>query len=435
LGTSLQLIKGFTTDIDELRTVMEKAKPNTSPLLDSGESPMAFGGGAGMHTEGSSITDRLRIRYTLDDFNLLGRYLSSLQGRKNLIWFSASFPLHINVDPTGEGHSLPESIFLDEMRDTEALLSRSQVAVYPVDALGLRSDPSYDASVDDGMSSTGAITYSHKAFTHNYFEAQNTMGEIAEGTGGKAFINSNDLTGAVEKVVAAGANYYTITYVPTNSAQNGYYRKIKVEVARKGVSLAYRRGYYSYDLNAQKHTNPAKEKTDDTGPEGAPYDALNAAMMRGAPAPTEIMLLVNARPSTADAESVAAPGNKVEAKVKGPFRRYTVSYNVAADNLSCPATPDGIHHCSLEILALVYDSYRGLVNTQINGVKLSIPPARYDSVLNHGLQFKQEISVPTEDGTYFLRTGVRDVTSGRVGAVELPVAEAAKLTPVALTRP
>jgi hypothetical protein len=221
----------------------------------------------------------------LDDFNLLGRYLSSLQGRKNLIWFSASFPLHINVDPTGEGHSLPESIFLDEMRDTEALLSRSQVAVYPVDALGLRSDPTYDASVDDGMSSTGAITYSHKAFTHNYFEAQNTMGEIAEGTGGKLFINSNDLTGAVEKVVAAGANYYTITYVPTNSAQNGYYRKIKVEVARKGVSLAYRRGYYSYDLNAQKHTNPAKEKTDDTGPEGAPYDALNAAMMRGAPAP------------------------------------------------------------------------------------------------------------------------------------------------------
>jgi len=76
-----------------------------------------------------------------------------------------------------------------------------------------------------------------------------------------------------------------------------------------------------------------------------------------------------------------------------------------------------------------------LVNTQVDGVKLGIPPARYDAILAHGIELKQEISVPTEDGTYFLRTGVRDVTSGRVGAVELPVAEAAKLTPVSATHP
>ena len=431
LGTRLQLIKGFTTDIDELRTIMEKEKPDTSPLLDEGVSGMAFGNG-GMKTEGSKIAERIRIRYTLDDFNLLGRYLSSLQGRKNLIWFSESFPLHI----IGDG--VPESMLSDELRDTEALLTRSQVAVYPVDALGFRSDWTYDASIDNGhvsLGSTSAINSSHNGFTHDTFEAHSTMGEIADATGGKAFIDTNDLAGAVEKVIAAGANYYTITYVPTNPAQNGYYRKIKVEVARKGVSLAYRRGYYSYDLAAQKHASPAKAATDDTGPEGVPYDALNAAMMRGAPAPTEIMLLVNARPSAPAPEPSAAPGNKVEDKVKGPFRRYTVRYNVAADNLVCPETPDGIHHCSLEILALVYDSYRGLVNTQINGVKLAIPPARYSDVLNHGLQFKQEISVPTQDGTYYLRTGVRDVTSGRVGAVELPVAEAAKLTPVSATQP
>ena len=121
--------------------------------------------------------------------------------------------------------------------------------------------------------------------------------------------------------------------------------------------------------------------------------------------------------------------------MKGPFRRYTVRYNVAAGNLDCAATPDGMHHCSLQILALVYDSYRGLVNTQINGVKLSIPPARYESILSHGIELKQEISVPVEDGPCFIRAGVKDVTSGRIGAVELPVAEPAKLTPVSATHP
>jgi hypothetical protein len=257
------------------------------------------------------------------------------------------------------------------------------------------------------------------------------MRSVAEATGGKAFINSNDLAGSVQKAMADGSNYYTISYVPTRPPQNGYYRKIKVETDHKGVSLAYRRGYYSFDHSKQSQASADKAAKDDA----ALHDPLNAAMMRGAPAPTEIILLISARPTSAAPEPTAAPENSVEPKVKGPFRRYTVRYNVAADNLNCPATPDGMHHCSLQLLALVYDSYRGLVNTQINGVKLSIPPARYDSILSHGIELKQEISVPTEGGTYFLRTGVKDVNSGRIGALELPIAEAAKLTPVSVTKP
>jgi hypothetical protein len=119
--------------------------------------------------------------------------------------------------------------------------------------------------------------------------------------------------------------------------------------------------------------------------------AMRVAMVRGAPEPAQIVFQVSARPTATDPEPGLAPGNSVEAKVKGPYRRYTVHYNVAVDNLACSTTPDGIHHCSLQILALVYDSYGGLVNTQANGVKLAIPAARYDAVLSHGIEFKQEI--------------------------------------------
>ena len=35
LGTRLRLIKGFTTDLDELRTSMENSKQEVSPLLDT----------------------------------------------------------------------------------------------------------------------------------------------------------------------------------------------------------------------------------------------------------------------------------------------------------------------------------------------------------------------------------------------------------------
>ena len=40
--------------------------------------------------------------------------------------------------------------------------------------------------------------------------------------------------------------------------------------------------------------------------------------------------------------------------------------------------------------------------------------------------YSQQISVPAK-GEYFLRMGMRDVTNDRVGTVELPVAEVAKL--------
>jgi len=454
LGESLRLISGFTTDLDEMRTLMEKDKPELSrhPLYtvasmlatgSASSSERNFGGGEAAEAAAAA---RDRAEETVDELNQIGRYLGGLPGRKNIVWFSASFPFWIPngaalPNPSAQtGLSAehkdtmpPQTGLSDDLKDVLTMMSHSQIAVYPVDSYGLRSDPTYDAESDISFGTASALPTStaeqqrmaiqstnaaHSASFGEMFGALSAMQSIAEATGGKFFFASNDLAGAIGKAIAAGSNYYTIAYVPNKPPQNGY-RKIKVEVAHKGVTLAYRRGYYSFDRRVFNQASAANASRN----ERAPNDPLNAAMMRAAPAPTEIMLLISARPSAADPEPAAALGNSVEAKVTGPFRRYTVLYNIAADNLDCPATPDGVHHCSLQILALVYESFRGLVNTQATGAKLAIPPARYDDVLSHGLDFKLEISVPTEDGTYFIRAGVKDVTSGRIGALELPVAE------------
>ncbi len=42
----------------------------------------------------------LRVRYTLDALQQLARYLRGVPGRKNLIWFSGSFPLSLDPDST-----------------------------------------------------------------------------------------------------------------------------------------------------------------------------------------------------------------------------------------------------------------------------------------------------------------------------------------------
>ncbi len=48
--------------------------------------------------ESQSFLLQTRARYTLDALNQLARFLSKLPGRKNLIWFSGSFPINILPD-------------------------------------------------------------------------------------------------------------------------------------------------------------------------------------------------------------------------------------------------------------------------------------------------------------------------------------------------
>jgi hypothetical protein len=265
------------------------------------------------------------------------------------------------------------------------------------------------------------------------------MRDWAERTGGKPFFGSNDLASAAQQAVEAGSNYYTLTYVPSK-APVGILpeRHIKVEVARKDVTLFYRDKYPVDNPHAQNEaSHPLLPSAPSNAPAGtAPVlsNAMRVAMIHGAPQPTEIVFLASARPSTVDPEPAVAPGNKVEPKVKGPFRRYTVRYNASAANLDCPATLDGVHHCALEFAALVYDSDGTLVNSQTNAVNAALAAPSYKAAQDSGVQYRQQISVPVS-GEFSLRVGILDLNSDRVGAIGFPLAEAAKLTPVSATQP
>ena len=52
------------------------------------------------------------------------------------------------------------------------------------------------------------------------------MDEIARQTGGHAFYNNNDVSGAINESLNEGNNYYTLAYSPADKNWNGKYRKI-----------------------------------------------------------------------------------------------------------------------------------------------------------------------------------------------------------------
>ena len=82
----------------------------------------------------------------------------------------------------------------------------------------------------------------------NFNNQQETLATLALDTGGKALLDSNDLTDGMRQVQHDLNSYYVLTYVSSNTAQDGRYRRIQVKLAPRLAALRakldYRQGYY-----------------------------------------------------------------------------------------------------------------------------------------------------------------------------------------------
>jgi VWFA-related protein len=459
LTTQLTILQGFTSDPEILKAVTSSKLGKNSPLLQD-----SVGGGGIQNTVADNLEDagadattvanlrqfdaqqqsfqlQLRVKYTLDAMNQLARYLSSIPGRKNLIWFSGSFPISVLPDTTGNLTD-PFAVVADyekEFRETVNLLARSQVAVYPVDARGLTNAPVFDASTSRNYAAPGRgtarMTQDLNKFSTDTAAEHSTMSQMAEATGGHAFYNTNGLTQAVATAINDGSNFYTLTYTPSNPASDGKFRKIKVQLAQSGVNLAYRHGYYADDPykspSAAANGLPQPTKVADSAVTSAtqnPLQAMRVAMMRGSPTPTEIIMKVAVLPTgpSTQTEDTPAPNNILSDKVHGPFRRYSVSYAIEPADITFLRSPDGKIHAAFELVIFVFNPAGGLVNRVSTQLHIASPLDELKKNVARGIQYTQQISAPAK-GEYFFRIVVHDLTHDRLGAVEVATSEVKNL--------
>lgn len=453
LTTDLRMLQGFTSNPEILRALVEgkKTLPGGSSLMNNpmaGDEPGAddlmmdtLDELTGVDPDATTIQAnlqqfeavqqsfqlQLRARYTLDALNVLARYMSELPGRKNLIWFSGSFPVSILPDPDLQNPFAIIASAEEEFRETTRLLTRSQVAVYPIDGRGVMPLPMINVANSGRRYANAANAYAKDAakFAQQTADEHSTMLQMAEATGGKAFLNTNDLASAIERAMDAGSNYYTIAYTPTDRNWNGKFRKIQVKLGRPGASLAYRRGYYADDPNAVMYPKSKRVAKDEL----PPYNALRAAMLHGGPDPTQLIFLARVHPSVAAAESEPAQGNLVSPKVAGPYRRYTVDFVFNPKTLNWSSGADGRYHCALQFFMFVYDAEGTLLNLQESEMETNLTASQYATAMSGNLSYRQQISVPEKRG-YYLRLGMHDVAADHVGALELPIVAVAKLPPL-----
>jgi VWFA-related protein len=343
------------------------------------------------------LETEFRVQLTLDAFNTLAHYLAAFPGRKNLLWFSSSFPLNFHSADVRQVDA--KQVDAQEFNETINLLTRARVAIYPIDARGLIAQP------NSGLAST-----SNSAPGNPHSSPDPTPETLAADTGGQAFHPTSNLAATVAQAIDAGANDYTLTYTPTPPKDDQAYHSILIRLTNSApdLQLAYRRGYF-----ASPASSPA-----DAG-RAAAYQ--HAVMSRGAPAPEALLFKVRVLPASNALETTLAPDNQLDPSVpaKGPFRRYDLDSIALPNQLTLTPQPDGSRSAAVEFLAYVFDADGRLLNATGKTLRFTATPANYSRLMHSLLRCHLELSVPDQMQT-FLRIAVHDLPSNHFGVVELP---------------
>jgi len=403
LASRLRLIEGFTTDIARLSKDLQDKKtgvqvslqldPTTSAAMRriAGDIHGALGKANARQfaadVDGAQTDSRVRI--TLTAMQQLARYLNAVPGRKNLIWISGSFPFTLGPDLANNSFRNMQN-YADDVRQTSAMMSAARVAVYAVDARGLamRNPPQTE---------------------------QATMQEMANPSGGKAYINDNGLQEAVADAIENGASYYTIGYVPNGEKFDRRFHKIQLHLDRSSYQLAYRSGYYA--------NSPDKPSAYSPGP---PASLMTTATLLGAPPETQILFLARVLPATdpefKDLKLSEGPAGELSKDVKKPLHRYIVDLTIDSHTLTYEKMPEGTHQASVEFVLVAYDSNLNQVNFLDRAIQLNLHDQHYARVLAAGTPVRLALDLPAGENTLLI--AIQDTAANRAGSIEIPVAVA-----------
>jgi VWFA-related protein len=450
LASRLRMLQGVTSDSSELLAVLKSVQAGTqqSALLPSNAEADAdqrivdfmIENSAGPSTapptsamaavdpinamkeflaDNAAFQAEQRISLTLQSLQQLARYLAGVPGRKNVIWFSGSFPVNIFPDTDVINSFTNTNTFQDELRKTADLLTAGQAALYPIAAEGLAPDAAFEANGKEIGEKRPSLTIRDQVRNLQTGEAtrdlnHNSMEDLAKDTGGQAFYNTNGLKDVLTRVVDNGTRYYSLSYSPSNSKMDGKFRHIQVKLVKGKDSLAYRRGYYADDLETALS---AGQKPD--------TDPLLMLMGRNLPDYSQILYKIKVVPSDPQPPP-GSPRIGSNTDLKGPFTRYGVDFAIAPQDLKLDPSPDGGRHGSIEIVLLAYDREGKPLNFVVTKGDVNLDAKLYANVRQVGLQIHKEIDVPRQ--YVFLRTGIYDLLSSTAGTLGVPLTDAA--TPV-----
>jgi VWFA-related protein len=166
-----------------------------------------------------------QVRATLGTVRRATEALAPVRGRKALLFVSRGF-----VGDT----QLP-------LREVAAASREANVALYFIDARGLSGGQGLPSAQESGGApdpgEVGAM-----AFESGTLDSAGAQ-DLASDTGGFTIRNTNDIGGGSSRVAEQSRVFYLLGFYPPEGKKPGDWRKLKVQVRRKGLEVHARKGY------------------------------------------------------------------------------------------------------------------------------------------------------------------------------------------------
>ena len=380
----LKIEQDFTDDKDRLVEVIKKFSIGEASDL-AGLSGNGGDSTSGEDTGTAFNADETEFNIFNNDRKLVtlqsaAKLLAAFPEKKALLYFSSGLEQTQGSQGLGNDNQA-------QLESAVNAAKRANVAFYPIDTRGLiATAPAGDASSAGGRGSsafTGANVSSRAASRDN---SQETLSTLASDTGGKLFVDDNDLALGMERARDDISSYYILGYYSNNGKLDGKYRRVTVKLnGNLNAKLDYKGGYFG-DKDFKKFTSSDKE------------NQLESALMLGDPLTDlsisgELDYFRLARDRYFVPFSVKIPGSEIAlAKSKGNAQT------------------------ELEFIGQLRDDHDKLVGVVRDGYKLKLAEHTAAELSARPIGYDTGFVVPP--GTYKLKFLARENETGKMGTYE-----------------
>jgi VWFA-related protein len=376
LATNLKLDQDFTDDKAKILATLSSYNSSEGQGFENG---LAGSSEGAAETSGSYTPDDTDYNTFSADRKLLAlesvmQAMGKIPQKKSLIYFSNG------ITQSGVDNQ-------SALRSATAAAVRANVSIYPVDVRGLSAFPpggqAQSASLHGQSAYSGASVLND---LNGNDASQETLYTLAADTGGKAFMDTNDLSGVFTQVQKDTSAYYVLGYTSTNHLKDGHFRRLKVQVNRADVKLEYRAGYYAdRDYLHMKQTDREAQLEDELAAELPQTDvAVYAGTAYFRQDDAHYYLAV----------SLVIPGSQI------PFVEEKNKDNATID-----------------IIGVVLESKKFPVGRLRDTVKLAVDSTQ--QVRRKNVQYDTGFSLAP--GNYHLKFVLRENQTGRMGSFETDV--------------
>lgn len=430
LGSKLRFVQGFTEDDTLLRSALNEHAtrgPESTPAsrtheddVEDAQHLQTMETMAGGHTAAIDASQDAQANFaayqgsdaasmTLAALRYLALYLAGIPGRKNLIWFSSSFPVAVFPSAHEKQPASSAGDYVKAVRATANLLTLSKVAIYPVGAQGMMVSQTVESQAEGAQGSKTNPMLAYADSNGDHASKIIAMEQLASSTGGEAIFNTNDLNQVLARVIQNGSHYYTLVYTPTDKSRDGKYRRITIKVNGGKYKLAFRQGYYADPLAASDSTAEA--------------DPLRPLLAYGMPSATQLLYGVRVLPASPqpDPQAVRTEGNP---RLTGPLTRYNVDFMIRWTDVDLEPTPRGTHQGRIQVGLIAYGRDGKALNWVGATQSMNLNGATFAAIQRSGIPAHLEVDLPP--GEAWLATGVYDWGSSRTGTLQVPLADPAR---------